>query len=119
MREWNIPMDLLCFHSNYFKSALQGEFAEAQTKRVELLDEKPEAFALVVEWLYTHGIKVSGRGVGKGVYREEPNFGTLLEAWTLADYLHLPKLQNIIMKIMDERVTIHKEVPVEIGRAHV
>lgn len=112
MQEWKIPMDLLCVYSSYFKSALQGEFTEAKTMRVELVDENPETFALVVEWLYTHKIEVSGRGVGKSIYCEEPNFGTLLDTWMLADYLQLPKLQNIIMRLMDERVTYYKELPV-------
>lgn len=114
MQEWNIPVDLLCFHSSYFKSKLQGKFAEAKNKRVELLREKPEAFGLVVEWLYTHGLKVSSRNekANTDMYCEELGFGTLLDTWTLADKLDLPELQNIIMKIMDKRVTYHQLIPI-------
>lgn len=115
MQEWNIPADLLCFHSKYFRSALQGEFAEAKTKRVELLNEKPEAFKLVVEWLYTHEIKASGRNANgfTSIDSEEPGFSTLLDTWMLADYLDLPKLQNFIMKMKNERVKHHQDVPIE------
>lgn len=115
MQEWNIPMDLLCFHSKYFRSALQGGFAEAKAKRVELLNEKPEAFELVVEWLYTHEIKAPVRNAENSlsIDDEEPRFGRLLDTWMLADYLDLPKLQNFIMKMMNERVKHHQDVPIE------
>lgn len=118
-KEWRIPTDLLCYHSGYFRSALKGEFAEAQIRRVELLDENPEAFALVVEWLYTHKIQVTDRALVKSIYGEEPSFDTLLKTWVLADYLQLPKLQNIVMKVMDDRVAFHKEVPIaDVSRAY-
>jgi hypothetical protein len=86
-KEWRIPTDLLCFHSGYFRSALKGGFAEAEAQRVELLDEKPESFKLVVEWLYTHEIKVSGRSTNTNFYCEQPEFDTLLDTWMLANYL--------------------------------
>jgi hypothetical protein len=117
-KEWRIPTDLLCYHSGYFRSALKGEFAESQIRRVELRDEKPEAFALVVEWLYTHKIELND-AQRWNMYMEEPSFNTLLKTWVLADYLQLPKLQNIIMKVMDDRVTFHKEVPIaDVSRAY-
>ncbi|KFZ04445.1 hypothetical protein V502_10145 [Pseudogymnoascus sp. VKM F-4520 (FW-2644)] len=112
-QQWSIPMDLLCFHSGYFRSTLKGGFAEGKSKTVELLNAKPEAFELIVEWLYTHEIKTSGRDNPSDIYTEKPNIATLLEAWMLADYLQLRKLQNTIMKLMDERMTHYGEVPVE------
>ena len=112
-------MDLLCFHSGYFRCALEGGFAEGKSKIVGLLDAKPEAFELIVEWLYTHEIKTSGRHNLSDIYTEKPNIATVLEAWMLADYLQMRELQNTIMKLMDERVTYYKEVPVgEFNRAY-
>ncbi|KFY18008.1 hypothetical protein V492_00212 [Pseudogymnoascus sp. VKM F-4246] len=119
-KEWKIPVDLLCFHSSYFRSALKVEFAGGKPNAVDLPAEKPEAFGLVVESLYTHQIKVADRIKGANISHERPSFGTLLDTWILADYLDLPRLQNLLLKIMDERATYHMEVPInEVSKAYM
>lgn len=104
-QQWIIPLDLLCVHSGYFRSALKGGFAEANSKRVELLDEKPSTFKFVVGWLYTHKIKeLAPRSNFDDLL---PSFCILLEAYILAEYLQMPVLQNNIMRFMDDRVSKH------------
>ncbi|KFX92978.1 hypothetical protein V490_05062 [Pseudogymnoascus sp. VKM F-3557] len=110
MQEWIIPVDLLCFHSPYFNSVLQGGLWKEENMTVELVDEDPETFELIVEWLYTHEIKTSNRD-NLSIHTEEPSFWILLNAWMLADFLEMRKLQNVIMKLMHERVSFYNDVP--------
>ncbi|OBT69593.1 hypothetical protein VE03_00889 [Pseudogymnoascus sp. 23342-1-I1] len=107
-KEWMIPTDLLCFHSGYFRSALRGGFAEAMTGRVELLNEKPSTFELIIEWLYSH--KIKERDPIASFEELMPCFRVLLEAYILAEYLQMPELQNILMKFLNDRVAKHKYV---------
>ncbi|KAL5345083.1 hypothetical protein ACLOAV_010037 [Pseudogymnoascus australis] len=110
-KEWSIPTDLLCFHSAYFRRALRGKFAEAEEQKVELRDTEPLIFELVVEWLYTHSI---GMHLSyKTVTDMNVSFGKLLDAWLLADYLQITKLQNVLIRSMSCRVTELRYVPVK------
>ncbi|KFY63698.1 hypothetical protein V496_03765 [Pseudogymnoascus sp. VKM F-4515 (FW-2607)] len=109
-KEWKIPTDLLCFHSDYFRSALKGGFAETKAKRVELLDQKPAAFELVVEWLYTH--VVGARLPYESYDEQDTRLGKLLDTWLLAEYLQMPRLRNIIIRSMSDQVTEKDYVPV-------
>ena len=43
---------LLVYHSEFFRAALKGRFAEAETKTVTLEDEDEAVFELFVFWLY-------------------------------------------------------------------
>jgi hypothetical protein len=112
-QEWTISTELLSFHSGYFRSALKGGFAEATTRRVELLDGNPEAFELIVEWLHTHEVGARlpysyGDYEGQGA-----RLGKLLDTWMLAEYLQMPKLQNIIITSMSDQMTETNYIPVK------
>ncbi|OBT49311.1 hypothetical protein VE00_00406 [Pseudogymnoascus sp. WSF 3629] len=111
-KEWNISTDLLRVHSGYFRSALKGGFIEAQIRRVELLNEEPPTFELVVEWLFTHGIKE--RHPRPFVETKfdflQPEFRKLFEAYILAEYLQMPALQNYLIKFMNDRVAKYEYV---------
>ena len=48
-----IHRDLLLFYSGYFKGALNGGFAEANSGIVKPNTEEPAVFAGFVKWLYT------------------------------------------------------------------
>ncbi|OBT71523.1 hypothetical protein VF21_09686 [Pseudogymnoascus sp. 05NY08] len=110
-KKWTIPTDLLCFHSGYFRSALKGGFAEAKTKTVELLEEQPAAFELVVEWLYTHAI--GARLPNEDEEEQSAKIGRLLDTWVLSEYLQMPKLQNIIIRLMSDQLTRLEAIPIE------
>ncbi|KAF2449204.1 hypothetical protein P171DRAFT_480311 [Karstenula rhodostoma CBS 690.94] len=44
--------ELLAHYSEFFRAALQGGFAEAETKTITLDDVAPHTFELFVHWLY-------------------------------------------------------------------
>ncbi|KFZ04807.1 hypothetical protein V501_08964 [Pseudogymnoascus sp. VKM F-4519 (FW-2642)] len=103
-KEWRIPSDILCFHSAYFKAALRGSFLGGKEQKVEFQDENPAAFEVVVEWLYTHAIKEYRPDEGYD-FGDEPSFARLLDTWVLADYLQMPKVQNAVMNMLNDRVS--------------
>ena len=50
-RHWCLHRNLLCHHSTYFKNHLPAD-GQQKGGRVELLDDDPRAFELLVKWLY-------------------------------------------------------------------
>ena len=53
-RQWTLHRNLLCHHSRFFdeSSVINGEKRHVNHGKVELLDEDPAAFELLVKWLY-------------------------------------------------------------------
>jgi hypothetical protein len=65
IQTWNLPEELLCDHSSYFRVVFQGEFKEGLVKK-SALDEDlytEKAVAHLINWIYT----------GKLECREEHN----------------------------------------------
>ena len=110
--KFSISTDILCHHSGYFRGALKGGFAETIVQKVDLREADPEAFEIILEWLYTHTIKEVCPSPRTTLQDDQPSFAILLETWKLADYLQIPKVQNHIMALMTKRINKHKCVPV-------
>lgn len=56
---WQLPKELLVNASPFFAAALNGAFAEATSKTINLPEDDTDAFALFVRWLYFG--EISGR----------------------------------------------------------
>ncbi|KAG2444032.1 hypothetical protein HYH02_009230 [Chlamydomonas schloesseri] len=81
---------ILSARCDYFKQRLAGDggFADGRAAELELADADPDAFALVLRWLYTGGAHIpaeQARGVGG-----------------LADRLLLPELCDAALEVMVE-----------------
>jgi len=50
---WFLNEDLLCDRIPFFKGVFKSEFKEGDSKVMELLEDDPEAFGRLVEWVYT------------------------------------------------------------------
>ena len=50
---FNIHKELLCAASSYFSAAFKGNFKEADTQRIEILDEDVTVFKYFQVWLYS------------------------------------------------------------------
>ncbi|KAL9010955.1 MAG: hypothetical protein Q9173_004158, partial [Seirophora scorigena] len=50
-RHWCLHRDLLCYHTSYFQGS-NGSNDNQKPGKIELLDEDPQAFELLVKWLY-------------------------------------------------------------------
>ncbi|GAB7360233.1 hypothetical protein MBLNU230_g7993t1 [Neophaeotheca triangularis] len=79
---------VLTFYPGYFKGALNGGFAEAQSDTITLKTESASSFAHLVRWMYT---------------RQLPNRGTmqegdsLIQLYILADRRMVPLLMNAVI----------------------
>ena len=83
-------------------------------ERVELLDEKPAAFELIVEWInyQTLGAELT-YGYEEGQEYETIRIGRLLDTYLLAEFLQMPKLQNAIIRDMSNQLTETEYAPVK------
>ena len=57
-KTWNLPKKLLVNASPFFAAALNGLFAEATSKVINLPEDNTDAFALFIRWLFVG--KISG-----------------------------------------------------------
>ncbi|OBT82325.1 hypothetical protein VE02_08193 [Pseudogymnoascus sp. 03VT05] len=106
-KKWCIPTDLLCYQSGYFRGALRRHFIEAKEQKVELPDIDPRTFKFIVEWLYSHIVHKPCAD------SDDARTGLLIDAWVLADYLQMPRLQNAIMELMDTCIFESVRIPIE------
>ncbi|CAK7235123.1 hypothetical protein SEUCBS140593_009176 [Sporothrix eucalyptigena] len=95
-QEFFVHADIFCEHSDYFKSCLRGNFAEAQTQRVEIEDISIEDFALWVNTVYRyHFIPHEG-------FVLEPDLIQILTVWRLSDrFIHKPLIDQYKMRLED------------------
>lgn len=57
VKTWHLPKELLVKASPFFAAALNGSFAEATSRVVNLPEDNTDAFALFVRWLYVGEIR--------------------------------------------------------------
>jgi len=96
---WNLPKDLLAYHSTFFAGALNGSFLEADLKTIELQDEDPSVFEFFIQWLYTGKayftdlcLSPEARDNADGRYTS-----ILVRAWVLADKLGCLAFRDFVM----------------------
>jgi len=96
---WNLPKDLLAYHSTFFAGALNGSFLEADSKTIKLQDEDPSVFEFFIQWLYTGKayftdlcLSPEARDNADGRYTS-----ILVRAWILADKLGCLALRDFVM----------------------
>ncbi|CAK7263906.1 hypothetical protein SEPCBS57363_000810 [Sporothrix epigloea] len=108
--EFHIHADLLCKHSDYFSRCLRGNFAEAETQRIEIDGDEisVDDFGLWVDLLYrSHFQKAE-----TFVLRKESTGGTLstmqiLTLWKLSDrFLHKP-LADLASESLLHRLSLY------------
>jgi hypothetical protein len=78
-----IHKDFICYYSEFFAVAFNGQFKEGQTQSMTLDDIDPEAFALLVDWLYYQRIESDGI-----------DLPTLARLWIMGGRFLLPAVQN-------------------------
>lgn len=84
-RTFYINQDLLIWHSEYFRVALNGRFSEGQTKVVRLEEDDPSAFERFVRYLFQN--PCSGRDDAPWSMSSEDYPFHLIEFYVLGDKL--------------------------------
>ena len=55
-KDFRVHKDVISSHSEYFQSAFNGDWEEADTRTINLEDADPTAVNVVVAWLHTDRI---------------------------------------------------------------
>lgn len=89
-----------------FEPQRPDAFQEGRTLSVTLEHTNVEAFGLFLEWLYTTQIVIRSPEPNESfsdMCKRKVGFNkALVDLWILADYLQIPKLQNLIIdKILE------------------
>ncbi|KFY80385.1 hypothetical protein V499_00756 [Pseudogymnoascus sp. VKM F-103] len=63
-KRYSVHKTLLTSQSEYFEKALNGKFKEADEQTIRLPEDSPDAFDLLIGWLYQNQIPVLGYGPG-------------------------------------------------------
>ena len=91
-RHWGLHRNLLCHHSRYFDAVLNGDNKDKKGAKVELLDDDPCAFELLVKWLYQGKIEdVSGMPMDK----KWDYADACQKLYILCERIELPQLKNV------------------------
>lgn len=90
--------DLLSFYSGYFKAALNGSFAEANTGIIRLATEEPAVFTGFVKWLYTH----KHRADKITDANDTEYYMSIVKLWIFADRRDVPLLMNEMVDLFQQ-----------------
>ena len=89
-RHWALHRNLLCHHSTFFQDQFGGE-SNKRDGKLELLDDDPKAFELLVKWLYQGKIDdVSSMPMD----RKWDYADACQKLYVLCDKINLPQLKN-------------------------
>jgi hypothetical protein len=91
-----IHKDYICYYSPFFDAAFNGNFQEGQTQTIEFHDVDVTAFGVLSDWLYTQKITDSEDKL--------PDLTTLGRVWILGDRFLIPKLQNMAMDAICDKL---------------
>ena len=92
-RQWSLHRNLLSYHSTWFREQIKEEVKEKGGK-VDLFDDDPRAFELLVKWLYQGNIDdVSSMATDK---KWDYAFACQ-QLYILCDKMNLPQLKNLAM----------------------
>ena len=101
---WHLNEELLCDRVPFFRGAFKNGFKEGESKVLELPADDPDAFGLLVEWIYTqdlpHKICLSPYADDGGHHDPyQPGHEVQwLKLWVLADKLNLTELSSTVLK---------------------
>ena len=89
-KTWHLPKELLVNASPFFAAALNGSFAEATSKVINLPEDNTDAFALFIRWLFVG--EISGALFS---YKDKLNGDELLRTYDPA-----------IDRLLDDTITV-------------
>ncbi|KAL8986077.1 MAG: hypothetical protein Q9177_004264 [Variospora cf. flavescens] len=89
-RHWCLHRDLLCYHTPFFQEKTAGN-DKLKPSKIELLDEDPQAFELLVKWLYQGRLDdVSDMPMDK----KWDYADTCQKLYILCDRINMPQLKD-------------------------
>ncbi|KAJ8069682.1 hypothetical protein OCU04_000109 [Sclerotinia nivalis] len=111
---FQIHKQVACQHSEVWDRAFNSAFIEGQTQTYSIEDTNPEAFRLLMQWVYQEKFDhVDSEDFNccesmDEFFRCIFEYPLLLELWVLADKFLIRRLQNYTMNIMCRKQTVCK-----------
>ena len=98
-RHWSLHRNLLCHHSSYFETEFQGHEVPKSGKsdgenKLELPDDDPKGFELLVKWLYQGQLEDLPQGSDEDKYNSAVACHNL---YILCDKFDMINLKNLAM----------------------
>ncbi|KAF1351269.1 hypothetical protein BDV97DRAFT_313677 [Delphinella strobiligena] len=90
---------LLCFYSDYFRSAFLGGFTEAKKKSIHLEDVDASTFRIFMGWLHFGNFSDSHGNVGRDL-----SWDDILKVWVFADNHLIPLLKNEAVDLILDKI---------------
>ncbi|PIA95006.1 hypothetical protein CB0940_08159 [Cercospora beticola] len=94
---FKVHKGVLCFYSGYFNACLNGDFVEARSGVVDLVEEDPDRFKDFVGWLYTRQLPVDHESKDVG-----EQWRDVFRLWVFADKRQVPLLANRCINALRE-----------------
>ncbi|TVY19578.1 hypothetical protein LARI1_G003407 [Lachnellula arida] len=93
-QEFLVYKEFICYYSPFFDAAFHGSFEEGATQSIDIVDVRPKAFGLFVNWLYTQNVVQDQDNA--------PPMINLVDLWLLGDRFLIPSLQNETLVALDQ-----------------
>ncbi|RDL36902.1 uncharacterized protein BP5553_06254 [Venustampulla echinocandica] len=90
-----------CHHSPVFRSAFNSNCIEGETQEYRLTNTTVGTVELLFQWLYSQDLNLTQLEEQKA---EIPESGSLVLLWLLADKLLIRRLQNLVIRQIDETI---------------
>lgn len=113
---FTIHKELVCYYSPFFRAALGGSWAEAETGIVNLPTDIPDVFETFQAWLYTQTLELDET--------QESDVTFLMELQAFGDKMAVPEFQNAAMdalrlaKLNSKPLTLFKLSEIEFAYQH-
>lgn len=90
---------VLSFHSDYFRSALNGRFCEAQSGTIRLPTDEAATFMYFKNWMYTREFQTSDQPDWEALDFEE-----IIRLYLFADCRRIPALANACITLLHQKI---------------
>ncbi|KAI5251711.1 putative autophagy protein Apg5 [Aureobasidium subglaciale] len=98
-KRFTIHKNLLCFYSDYFRGAFNGNFKEANEKKISLPDEDLGLFWIFHGFIYTNRLCDTDDKAGSDIQSR-----VLIKLWFFGDKYLAPAFQNMAMDCLIKRI---------------
>ena len=122
---FRVHRGILIHHSGYFKGCLDSGLSEAQQNAIELDDEDPAIFKLVVRWMYVGRMTDTFIKINMSNGHAQPNADdekfpvlpqkTLFTVWLFADRRLMPELCNHVVNLIYAAISPSRSIDFDGG----
>lgn len=111
---FGVHKDFACHYCPVFKASFNSSFIEGKTQKYTLTDTTEAVIRALVYWIYTQDIDARAPDEGSFSEKEAEAYedNCLVQLWVLADRLLIGRLQNEVLRCIDERREKSKQIAI-------